>query len=322
MVDRLVHMCDRPDVDTVASLLGGPRARGAFLLRIEMEPPWSITVEDGSPLTVLVVTRGTAVLTRGRTTVHLAAGDVLLARGPESYVLADAAGTPPDIRILPGQQCVDPRGRLIDQSMRLGVRTWGNTVQGASTLLVGTYEHRSEVSDRVLSRLPVDTILHSLDSPLTELLATEVSRGSPGQEAVLDRLLDLLLVTCLRTVFEDEEAPAWFAAEQDPVVGQAVGLIHQHPEHPWTVASLARACGTSRAAFARRFTERVGEPPLAFLTGWRLALAADLLTGSDATLARVAEQVGYGSAFALSTAFKRVHGQSPSEYRRYARATG
>ena len=140
----------------------------------------------------------------------------------------------------------------------------------------------------------------------------------PGQEAVLDRLLDLLLVTCLRTIFEGDDAPAWYAAYDDPVVGTAVGLIHHHPEHPWTVASLAAACGASRAAFARRFTELVGEPPLSFLTGWRLALAADLLVGSDATLSSVAAQVGYGNAFALSAAFKRRHGQSPTEYRRSA----
>ena len=87
------------------------------------------------------------------------------------------------------------------------------------------------------------------------------------------------------------------------------------------MASLAAACGVSRAAFARRFTEVVGEPPLSFLTGWRLALAADLLAGSDATLASVAARVGYANAFALSAAFKRVHGRSPAQYRRSAAAS-
>ena len=87
-----------------------------------------------------------------------------------------------------------------------------------------------------------------------------------------------------------------------------------------SVASPAAVCGASRVTFARRFTERVGEPPLWFLTGWRLALAADLLVGSDATLESVTAQVGYGNAFALSVAFKRTHGQSPTEYRRSAGA--
>jgi AraC-like DNA-binding protein len=318
MVDPLDYICDRLTMDALAGLLDGPRAHGAFLLRVVMTPPWSITVEDESPLTLVVVTRGTTVLTGSSGPVTLGAGDVALVRGPAPYVVADGATTPADIRILPGQQCVDPQGRLLDQSMALGVRTWGNARDGETVMLIGTYEEATEIGGRVLSRLPADVVLRGVDNPLVGLLSDEMTRDAPGQEAVLDRLLDLLLVSCLRTLFEGDEAPAWYAAYDDPVVGKAVGLIHHHPEHPWTVASLAAACGASRAAFARRFAELVGEPPLSFLTGWRLALAADLLVGSDATLGSVAAQVGYGNAFALSAAFKRRHGQSPTEYRRAA----
>ncbi|MET0524280.1 MAG: AraC family transcriptional regulator [Nocardioides sp.] len=305
-------------MDALAGLLDGPRAHGAFLLRAVMSPPWSISVEDEAPLTLVVVTQGTAVLTGASGPVTLAAGDVALARGPAPYVVADSAATPTDIRILPGQQCIDPHGRLLDQTMALGVRTWGNALDGETVMLIGTYEDATEIGSRVLSRLPSDLVLRGVDSPLVGLLSDEMTRDAPGQEAVLDRLLDLLLVSCLRTLFEGDQAPAWYAAYDDPVVGTAVGLIHHHPEHPWTVATLASACGASRAAFARRFTELVGEPPLSFLTGWRLALAADLLVASDATLSSVAAQVGYGNAFALSAAFKRRHGQSPTEYRRSA----
>ena len=96
-------------------------------------------------------------------------------------------------------------------------------------------------------------------------------------------------------------------------------MLQNNPAHPWTVASLAAETGVSRAALARRFTDLVGEPPMTFLTGWRIALAADLLREPDATVGAVAQQVGYGSAFALSTAFKRMRGLSPSEHRRAAR---
>jgi AraC-like DNA-binding protein len=96
-------------------------------------------------------------------------------------------------------------------------------------------------------------------------------------------------------------------------------MLYNNPSHPWTVAALAADAGASRAALARRFTELVGEPPMTFLTGWRLDLAADLLREPDATIGSVARQVGYGSPFALSTAFKRVHGISPREYRTAAR---
>ena len=136
----------------------------------------------------------------------------------------------------------------------------------------------------------------------------------PGQEAVLDRLLDLLLIAVLRAWFArpEAEAPGWYRAHADPVVGPALRLLHNAPEHPWTLAELAAACGASRAALARRFSELVGEPPMAFLTGWRIALAADLLLEPGATVGSVAPQVGYGSPYALSTAFKRVRGISPA----------
>lgn len=216
--------------------------------------------------------------------------------------------------------CIDPLGHLLDQSMALGVRTWGNAVFGETAMLIGTYERATEVGARVLSHLPSDAVLRGLDSPLIALLASEISHDSPGQAAVLDRLLDLLLVTGLREVFSaaTDRAPTWYAARMDPVAGRAIQLIHHHPAHPWRVASLADACGVSRATLARRFTDLVGEPPMTFLTGWRLAVAADLLTDPDSTIGSVASRVGYTNAFALSAAFKRVHGISPSEYRRQA----
>jgi len=155
------------------------------------------------------------------------------------------------------------------------------------------------------------------DCPFIPLLADEVVKDAPGQEAVLDRLLDLLLIAVLRAWFARPDAgtPAWYRAHSDPVVGRALRMIHNNPGHPWTVASLAAGTGVSRAALARRFTELVGEPPMRFLTGWRLAMAADLLREPDATLGSVARRVGYGSAFALSAAFKRELGVSPQEHR-------
>jgi AraC-like DNA-binding protein len=139
---------------------------------------------------------------------------------------------------------------------------------------------------------------------------------------VLDRLLDLLLIAVLRAWFArpDAEAPAWYRAYSDPVVGRALRLIHDDPAHAWTIAELAAEAGVSRAAFARRFTELLGEPPMKFLTDWRLSLAADLLLEPEATVGSVAYQVGYASPFALSAAFKRVRGMSPQEYKRAALA--
>jgi AraC-like DNA-binding protein len=155
------------------------------------------------------------------------------------------------------------------------------------------------------------------DNPLISYLTEEIGRDEPGQDAVLDRLLDLLLIAALRAWFARPEAaaPGWYSAHGDPVVGPALRLLHHQPAHPWTVSELARRVGVSRAAFARRFHELVGEPPMSFLTEWRLTLAADLLREPSATVGSVARQVGYASPYALSTAFKRVRGINPRQHR-------
>jgi AraC-like DNA-binding protein len=186
-------------------------------------------------------------------------------------------------------------------------------------LLTGTYHLDGEVSGRLLRALPGVLVLREGDwhCPLIPLLADEIVKDEPGQEAVLDRLLDLLLIAVLRAWFArpGTDAPGWYRAYGDPVVGHALRLLHHSPAHPWTVAELAAAANVSRASLARRFNELVGEPPMAFLTSWRLALAADLLREPGATIGAVASQVGYGSPFALSAAFKRVRGVSPRRYR-------
>ncbi|WP_412543720.1 AraC family transcriptional regulator [Longispora sp. K20-0274] len=307
-------------MDALTGLLDGPRARGAFLLRSVLDPPWSVRIEDRAPLTVVAMVRGTAwIVPDGGAPVHLAAGDVAVTRGPDPYTVADDPATPPQAVIHPGQRCTTPDGTDLAQAMHLGVRTWGNSPDGAAVLLTGTYQLDGAVSRRLLDALPPLLVLaaDAWDCPVVPLLAAEIGKDEPGQEAVLDRLLDLLLIAVLRAWFSRPEgaAPAWYRALGDPVVGRALRMLHNNPAHPWTVAALATEAGLSRAALARRFTDLVGEPPMAFLTGWRLALAADLLREPDVTVGAVARQVGYGSAFALSAAFKRVHGVSPQQHR-------
>jgi AraC-like DNA-binding protein len=174
------------------------------------------------------------------------------------------------------------------------------------------------VSDRLLAALPPLAIVPAaaFDNPLLAVLDAELERTAMGQGAVLDRLLDLVLVTALRAWFAgpDSEAPAWYRAMGDPVVGDALRLLHDDPREPWTVASLAAAVGVSRAGLARRFTELVGEPPMSYLTTWRLTIAADRLREPGSSVGSVAAEVGYSNAFAFSTAFKRHHGVSPREH--------
>ena len=310
-------------MDALSSLLDGPRAQGAFLLRAVLEPPFSLRIEDEAPLAIVVVLRGGAwVGLDGTAGEVLAPGDVVLARGPEHYTFADSPRTAPQVRILPGQECVSLTGQSMAESMGLGIRTWGNRPDGATAALIGAYEGQSEVGRRLTAALPPLAILHAgeWESPVLPLLEAELGREAPGQQAVLDRLLDLLVIASVRAWFErpDSTPPTWYAAREDRVVGGALDLIHDEPARNWTVERLARAVGVSRASLARRFGARVGEPPMTYLTNWRLALAADLLLEPEATVGWVAHQVGYGSPYALSTAFKRAYGRSPREHRSLA----
>ena len=312
-------------MDAVAGLLDGPRARGAFLLRSLLDPPWSMRIQDEAPLCLVALTHGEAwLLPDDGEARRLLPGDVAIIRGPDPYTLADDPDTAPQVVIHPGQKCTTPDGDEVALMQFMGVRTWGNSPEGSTVMLNGTYEAEGEVSRRLMGALPPVLVLpaDAWESPLLSLLAAEIVKDEPGQEAVLDRLLDLLLIAVLRAWFArpDAEAPAWYRAYRDPVVGNALRLIHNDPAHRWTVAKLAAETGVSRAALARRFTELVGEPPMAFLTEWRLALAADLLLDPEATIGSVAHQVGYGSPFALSTAFKRVRGMSPQQHKLAAAA--
>lgn len=283
-------------------------------------------VRDDAPLTLICVTSGSALIaTESGQRFDLGPGDVALARGIEPYVFAADPDTDPQVVIHPGNRCTTRSGDDLRFTMSVGVRTWGNAADGADRSIICTYDGHSEVSSRLLGALPAVLVIRAgeLPTPLIDLLALEAGRDGPGQEAYLDRLLDLLLMDVLRTWFERaERAPAWWRAEQDAALGPALRLIYNNPGHAWTVAELAAAVGNSRAVFARRFTELVGEPPIAFLTSWRLALAADMLRAGDMTIAAIAGHVGYATAFALSTAFKRAHGVSPNSYRRRHAAAG
>jgi AraC-like DNA-binding protein len=307
-------------MDALAGLLDGPRARGAFLLRSIMNPPWSLRIQDRAPLTLVAVMRGEAwVVPDHGAAVRLRPGDVAIVRGPDPYTVADDPATPPQAVIHPGQRCRTPAGEPLDELTELGIRTWGSDPDGSTMMFTGTYQMQGEISQRLLAALPTLLVLpdEAWNCPLLPLLGDEIVKDEPGQEAVLDRLLDLLLIAVLRAWFArpDAHAPAWYRAHGDPVVGRALRMLHNDPARPWTVADLAAGAGVSRAALARRFTALVGEPPMSYLTAWRLALAADLLREPDATVGSVARQVGYGSSFALSTAFKRERGVSPQQHR-------
>jgi AraC-like DNA-binding protein len=304
-------------MDALANLLAGPRARRAFKLRAILDPPWSVRVQDRAPLCVVAIAKGDPWVVPDRgDAVQLHRADVAIMRGPDPYTFTDEPDTPRQVVIQPGPRRTTPEGHELPTPTDLGVRTWGSRRDASATMLIGKYQARTEISQRLLRALPPLLVVPG-QSSLVALLSEEMAKDVSGQEVVLDRVLDLLLVAVLRTWFarSGAQAPGWYRALGDPVVGPVLRLMHGHPEHNWTVASLATRVGVSRAALARRFMLLVGEPPMAYLTGWRLDLAADLLLQTDDTVDAVAHRVGYGSASALSVAFRRVRGISPQQHR-------
>jgi transcriptional regulator GlxA family with amidase domain len=186
----------------------------------------------------------------------------------------------------------------------------------------GTYQLEGDVSRRLLTALPSVLVVpaDAVAGHVMSMVLGEIQRDEPGQQSVLDRWLDLALITTLRAWFARPEshAPGWYQAQSDPVVGLALRLLHEDPAYPWSVVELANRTGVSRASLARRFSGLVGEAPMAYLTGWRIALAADRLRETTDTVEAIARRVGYANAFALSVAFKRVRGTSPTAHRRTA----
>src|SRR5690242_12526751 len=142
-------------MDALSGLLEGPRARGAFMIRACFDPPWALRIEDRAPLTVMLMVRGDAWITpETGERVRLRAGDLAIARGPAPYTCGDDPDTPPQALILPGGECSYPDGTYLKGSMDLGVRTWGDRLDGSTVMLIGTYLMRGEINGRLLDALP------------------------------------------------------------------------------------------------------------------------------------------------------------------------
>ncbi|MFF2851373.1 AraC family transcriptional regulator [Streptomyces sp. NPDC058001] len=300
-------------MDVLSELLDGVRARGALFQRTVMKRPWSLRFASGSPLTLATMLRGRAwIVPAGGAPVPVGTGDIAVISGRTPYKVADDPATPPRAVIHSSDYCVRVGGATGDAGTDGGP-------EGSALLLSGAYTGRGEISERLLQALPevlvvADAACHR---PLRDLVIEQIVTEQPGQQVMRDRLLDLMLLSTLRAWFDrpDVRAPAWYGVTDDPVVARALRLLHEDPAHPWTVQKLAAGAGVSRAALARRFTARVGEPPMTYLTAWRIGMASDLLRASDATVGSIARRVGYANTFALSVAFKRVRGTTPTEHR-------
>ncbi|MFC4081923.1 AraC family transcriptional regulator [Amycolatopsis samaneae] len=305
-------------MDVFSDLIRGVRAHGSLFGSTTLSPPWSLHFVDGAPLTLCTVLTGAGwIVPEHGPPEPLRARQTIIVRGPATFTFVDEVGTGAE-PIACGEDCATPEQG--GTRHRLG---WHEDDGGPTTLIVGAYPVRGEISRRLLDALPVVLRAEAggTADAVLDHLAAEVAIDTPGQQVVLDRLLDWMLVCTLREWFDrpGSAAPAWWSAQRDPVVGEALRLLHAEPARPWTVGALAERTGVSRSTLAKRFADLVGEPPLTYLTRWRMTLAADLLVDrAAATVADVARTVGYADPFGFSAAFKRVRGVNPSEFRQAA----
>jgi AraC-like DNA-binding protein len=304
--------------DAIAAVRTG-RPRSA---RLTWHAPWAqeFAPVPGSAGFQIVLAGSCWLIEPGADPVRLGEGDVVFRPHGHGHTLADHPSTRPA-----GPAC-GPADRAA--SRRYSGETVGVPATGAppTVTLCGAYELDPARSHPLLHDLPALIHLpahlgrHPELRATVDLLAAELDRPRLGTDAIVPALLDTLLLHLLRS-WIDEPPPAatgWAAALNDPVTAAALRAMHGDPARPWTVTTLAAEAGLSRAPFARRFTALLGRPPLAYLTWWRMAIAARLLQESGAPLAAVAAQVGYGSEFAFAAAFKRLHGVPPGRYRRNA----
>jgi AraC-like DNA-binding protein len=308
-------------VDVLTDLLQRSRARGAAFSRTTAHGRWGLTFPGEATLAVHAVVDGTVSLWARDPgePLRVLPGDVVLVREDTEHHLAAAAGA----RCVPLAEVMGP-GAGVSRRIEVG----DPADAPAATFFCGAYMFEGDLCDSLLAELPdmlrVRPAAGSSLRATMDLLATEMLRDEPGQQTLLDRLLDVALVQILREHFNTREAaaPGWFRASADPRVGAALRALHANPAHPWTVAELAEHALLSRSAFARHFTELVGVAPLTYLNDWRMALARERLRDTDARLAAIGQSLGYASEFSFAAAFKRHHGTAPGRWRGQARAQG
>lgn len=303
-------------VNVVGEALHYLRMSGAFYCRTELTAPFGIALPPmESTLMFHVVTAGSCwLLLPDEEPCHLRPGDLaLIPHGGGHDLLSglDESCTP--LFDLP-RQLVSDRYEILQHGA-------GGAL---TTMLCGAVTFDHPAASQLISLLPnflrVDTWSSSEVSWLQStmrLISDEAQQLLPGGETIITRLCDVLVIQAIRSWINNspEARTGWLGALHDEHIGCAIALIHRDPEKVWTVELLAKECAMSRSAFAARFAELVGEPPMRYVTRWRMHVAHTWLKESDATLAKVAKRLGYASESAFSRAFKRFTGVSPGRAR-------
>jgi AraC-like DNA-binding protein len=319
-------------MDALSEVLKAVRLTSGIFLEAEFTAPWCIdsapgeedvahilpNAEQVSIFHLLTEGRCRAKLPDGGPTLELQAGDLLMFPHGDGHLMGS------DVHLAP----LEARG-IVDMSAGRALPRISHGGGGARTRFVcGFLACDKRTCKPLLGALPRMLRVSLRDSPAASWIEATLRRGasethapSAGSEVLLGRLAELLFVEGVREFVRSlpESQQGWLAGLRDPHVGRALALLHSDPSRDWEVEGLAKEVGLSRSALADRFVALLGEPPMQYLTGWRMTLAAQALSTSNDAVARVAERVGYDSEAAFNRAFKREFGTPPAAWRRAAR---
>ena len=325
-----------PPLDVLSDVLRSVRLTGALYFLVEATTPWMSWAPAASRFAPEVLPQAQHIVSyhavtagscwaglKGQAPQRLSAGDVLLVPHGAPYFLATPADAPPEYG--------DAEAVSFFREMAAGrlptVVTVGHGGPGHTEFICGFLGCDRRPFNPLLAALPDVVFLRGGATPddrlkhLLAFAAGELRQRTAGSQEMLLRLSELMFIETIRRylVSLPESNSGWLAGLRDPLVALALARLHREPAHPWTLESLAARAGASRSVLAERFARHIGQPPMQYLTAWRMQLAARLLTAPDARVKRVAEAVGYESEAAFSRAFKKLVGVAPMHWRESGR---
>lgn len=306
-------------MDVLTDVLETLRARAACYARVAAAGAFGFALPRSEDARFYVALEGRASVCADGEIIELEAGELVLLPHGTAHSVHDR----PETEARPFAELLTGCDRRGPASVELG--SGGDRavlVCGRIVLDDGAHHPLLPVLPKVIALRARDG--HSADwlAPTLSFLAAEAGTELPGARTVVSRLADILFIQVVRAhlTAAPDQVSGWLGALRDPQIGSALGCMHDDPAHPWTVEALAQRVAMSRSTFAVRFAEIVGEPPLHYLTRWRMQKARSLLREARVPLSEVAARVGYDSEAAFSKAFKRAVGEAPGAYRRASRA--
>ena len=325
--------------DTLSDVLRTVRLRGVVFFYVSGARQWTAEAPAAREIAPVVMPGAEHVMeyhvvTRGdcwagivgEPSVQLTQGDIVLFPHGDAHVLSSAPGMRADPNVSWYYQA------QIDK-LPLRIAYEGTSVpalvppghNGSTTLACGFLSCDIRPFNPLIAALPRMVHLHApdADGSSAQLLqlqraVAESQQGRPGSEALLARMSELFFIDAVRRYLDSlpPDTKSWLGGLQDRFVGRALALLHEKPARAWTVEELGRQVGLSRSPLHERFVELIGQPPMQYLTQWRMQLASGLLRDSNSTVGAIALQVGYASEAAFARAFKRLVGHPPAAWRR------